>query len=69
MKILDIQTTGWQEVIAEFLTEERGASAIEYALLAALLGSAIIGAQTAMGQSVVTMYQGAVGTITAAMGS
>lgn len=69
MKILEMQATGWLEVVFEFLTEETGASAIEYALLAALLGSAIIGAQTAMGQSVVNMYQGAVGTITTAMGS
>lgn len=50
-----------------FLASEEGASAIEYALLASLIGAATIGAQTAMGNTVVNMYQNAVGTITAAM--
>ena len=50
-----------------FLLSDEGATAIEYALLASLIGAAAIGAQTTMGATVVSMYQNAVGTITAAM--
>ncbi len=53
--------------ISEFLHSEEGATAIEYALLAALIGTTIIGAQTALGQTVVNMYQNAVGLITGTM--
>jgi pilus assembly protein Flp/PilA len=56
-------------LVKEFFLSEEGATAIEYALMAALIGATIIGAQTAMGQSVFTMYQGAANTIVAAMGS
>jgi hypothetical protein len=37
--------------------------------MAALIGSTIVGAQTAMGQTVLTMYQNAANIIIAAMGS
>jgi len=56
-------------IVKEFFLSENGATAIEYALMAALIGSTIVGAQTAMGQTVVTMYQNAANTIIAAMGS
>ena len=56
-------------IAKEIFMSEEGATAIEYALMAALIGSTIIGAQTALGQSVFTMYQGAANTIVAAMGS
>ena len=52
-----------------FVLGEDGATAIEYALLAALIGTTIIGAQTALGQTVVNMYQNAVGVIVGAMGT
>ena len=38
--------------IAEFLKDDRGATAIEYGLLAALLGVALIGAFTALGDTI-----------------
>jgi pilus assembly protein Flp/PilA len=53
--------------IRTFLQREDGATAIEYALLASLIGAATIGAQTTMGATVVNMYQNAIGTITGAM--
>jgi Flp pilus assembly pilin Flp len=56
-------------IVKEIFLSEEGATAIEYALMAALIGSTIIGAQTAMGQTVFTMYQNAANTIVAAMGS
>jgi len=36
---------------------ERGATAIEYALIASLVAVAIIGAVTGLGQSTATMYE------------
>jgi Flp pilus assembly pilin Flp len=56
-------------LVKEFFLSEEGATAIEYALMAALIGSTVIGAQTAMGRTVVTMYETAVNTIIGAMGS
>jgi len=53
--------------IKTFLFSEKGATAIEYALLASLIGAAAIGAQTTLGATVVNMYTVAVGTITSAM--
>jgi pilus assembly protein Flp/PilA len=53
--------------IRTFLHSEDGATAIEYALLASLIGAATVGAQTAMGSTVINMYQNAIGTITGAM--
>jgi Flp pilus assembly pilin Flp len=56
-------------IVNEFLLSEKGATAIEYALLAALIGATVIGAQTAMGLTVVAMYQDAADIIIAAMAS
>ncbi|MFN3462534.1 MAG: Flp family type IVb pilin [Terricaulis sp.] len=38
-------------IILNFLRDERGATAIEYALIASLIGMVIIGAVTAIGES------------------
>lgn len=56
-------------IVKELFLSDEGATAIEYALMAALIGSTIVGAQTAMGQTVLTMYQNAANIIIAAMGS
>ena len=56
-------------IVKEFSLSEGGATAIEYALLAALLGATFIGIQTALGQSVLSMYQTAANIIITAMGS
>ena len=56
-------------IAKEIFISEEGATAIEDALMAALIGSTVIGAQTAMGQTVVTMYQTAANHIMAVMGS
>jgi len=56
-------------IVKELFLSNEGATAIEYALMAALIGSTIIGAQTAMGRTVVTMYQNAANIIIVAMGS
>ena len=56
-------------IMKEFSLSEEGATAIEYALLASLIGATVIGAQQAMGTTVVNMYTVAMGIITGAMGS
>ncbi|MGE0532048.1 MAG: Flp family type IVb pilin [Hyphomonadaceae bacterium] len=38
-------------IILNFLRDERGATAIEYVLIASLIGMVIIGAVTAIGES------------------
>ena len=43
--------------LASFLTDESGATAIEYGLIAALVSVAAIGALTALGGSLNTMFQ------------
>ncbi len=48
--------------------DESGATAIEYGLIAALVSVAAIGALTAMGGSLNTMYQSVSNAITAAVG-
>ena len=42
--------------LAQFVKNEDGATAIEYGLIAALVSVAAIGALTAMGQSLNTMF-------------
>ncbi len=44
------------KVIRTFAKDESGATAIEYGLIAALVSVAAIGALTAMGQSLSTMF-------------
>ena len=48
-----------------FLTDEDGATAIEYGLIAALVSVAAIGALTAMGNSLSTMFN----TVSSALSS
>ena len=55
--------------IKDFLIDEEGATAIEYGLLAALIGATVLSAQAAMGDAVVNMYEGAMGIISTALGS
>ncbi len=43
-------------LISRFLKDDSGATAIEYGLIAALVSVAAIGALTAMGQSLNTMF-------------
>jgi len=49
------------QVIKKFMQDESGATAIEYALLATLIGVAIIGGATALGGAINTRLRG-VGT-------
>ncbi|MEO8326830.1 MAG: Flp family type IVb pilin [Nitrospirota bacterium] len=53
----------------KFLRDEDGATAIEYGLLAALIGGTVVSAQAALGGTVVSMYTDAIGIIIGAMGS
>ena len=43
-------------LISRFVKEDSGATAIEYALIAALVSVAAVGALTVMGQSLNTMF-------------
>ena len=55
--------------VKTLLRDEEGATAIEYGLMAALIGMTVLTGQAAMGTAVVNMYNGAMGIITAALGS
>ena len=55
--------------LTHFLQDEEGATAIEYALMAALIGATVITAQAAMGNAVNAMYVDAMGIINGALGS
>lgn len=55
--------------IKNLFLEEEGATGIEYGLMAALIGATVLTAQAALGTTVVNMYEGAMGIITAALGS
>ncbi len=50
-------------MLKRFWSEECGADATEYGLLAALLGVAIIGGMQALGGSIDTMFNNLAGTI------
>lgn len=52
-----------------FLLDEEGATAVEYALLAALFGATLIGGATGLGSALDAMYTDAVATLSAALGS
>lgn len=66
---LNFLTNELSQVVTRFRHEEEAASAMEYGLLAALIGATIIGTTTALGSTVQTMYVTAVGTVMAAKGS
>ncbi len=55
-------------ILKKIRKDESGATAIEYGLIAALVSVAAIGALTAMGGSLNTMYQAVSNAITAAVG-
>lgn len=59
----------YQHWFKELLSNEEGATAIEYGLMAALIGATVLTAQAAMGTAVGNMYEGAMGLITTALGS
>lgn len=46
-------------LIARFIKSEDGATAIEYALIAALLSVAVVGGATALGNSLNESFEGA----------
>ncbi len=56
------------DILNKIRKDESGATAIEYGLIAALVSVAAIGALTAMGGSINTMYQTVSNAITAAVG-
>ncbi len=54
--------------LKEFWTNESGATAIEYGLIAALVSVAAIGALTAMGDSLETLFSTVSGSLDEATG-
>jgi len=56
------------KVIRTFAKDETGATAIEYGLIAALVSVAAIGALTAMGNSLSTMFNTVSSALTSAAG-
>ncbi len=58
----------WFRTAATVVKEDSGATAIEYGLIAALVSIAAIGALTAMGGSLNTMFQSVSNTLTTAAG-
>ena len=56
------------KVIRTFAQDESGATAIEYGLIAALVSVAAIGALTAMGSSLSTMFNSVSSALSTAVG-
>ncbi len=56
------------DILKNIRKDESGATAIEYGLIAALVSVAAIGALTAMGGSLNTMFQTVSNSLTAAVG-
>ncbi len=56
------------DILKKIRKDDSGATAIEYGLIAALVSVAAIGALTAMGGSLNTMFQAVSNAITAAVG-
>ena len=56
------------DILKKVLKDESGATAIEYGLIAALVSVAAIGALTAMGGSLQTMFTTVSNALTAAVG-
>ncbi len=56
------------DILKKIRKDDSGATAIEYGLIAALVSVAAIGALTAMGGSLNTMFQSVSNAITAAVG-
>ncbi len=58
----------WFRTLATVVKEDSGATSIEYGLIAALVSVAAIGALTAMGGSLNTMFQSVSTALTTAAG-
>ena len=56
------------DILKKIRKDESGATAIEYGLIAALVSVAAIGALTAMGGSLTTMFQAVSDSLTTAVG-
>lgn len=56
-------------LFVRFLKDERGATAIEYGLIAALIGVAIVVGATAFGTSITTLFSDVDGKMSVAFGS
>jgi pilus assembly protein Flp/PilA len=56
MKLTSILTRAENSLIASFIQDELGATAIEYGLIAALISVVIIGAITAVGTQLSTTF-------------
>ncbi len=56
------------DILKKIRKDESGATAIEYGLIAALVSVAAIGALTAMGGSLSTMFQAVSDSLTTAVG-
>ncbi len=56
------------DILKKIRKDDSGATAIEYGLIAALVSVAAIGAMTAMGGSLNTMFQAVSNALTAAVG-
>ena len=54
-------------LISRFLKDDSGATAIEYALIAALVSVAAVGALTVMGQTLNTMFGAAASALSTAV--
>lgn len=54
-------------MIARFLREETGATAIEYALIASLIAVAVVGAVILLGEETAELYQDIATKVTEAM--
>jgi pilus assembly protein Flp/PilA len=55
--------------VRNLLVDEEGATAIEYGLLASLIGATVLSAQAALGTAVGNMYTDIMGVIAGALGS
>lgn len=55
--------------VKNFLVDKEGATAIEYGLLASLIGATVLSAQAALGSAVGNMYTVVMGVIAGALGS
>ena len=65
---INAEITMWFRTLATVIKEEGGATSIEYGLIAALVSVAAIGALTAMGGSLNTMFQTVSTALTTAAG-
>jgi pilus assembly protein Flp/PilA len=57
------------QLVEKFITEEEGATGIEYALFASLIAAVVIASVQALCGSINATYVEALGQLTAAMGS